>query len=354
MNRKLRMTAALMLVVPGYLAAVLQILPGVPIAAAELARFIPYFWLLALTVPAVLLLWRLPLWLVAVVLLHPILVLTFHMGLRWNPTSAAEAPGQSLRVMTFNTKSYKVKRDSAGMAALAAEIRSHNADVVALQDADVFADDGPGSAPRRVAPMFGYPEVMALGQYIIASRYPVQQCSAGELGRGERSRNFLRCTLSVRGTPLTVVTAHFVSPRYSLMAVRGAPRAGSLGWAANLEERMFQADILAQALVSLPRPLVVMGDFNAPQDSPVLAKLLDLDLNDAFSEAGNGWGFTYGHAVHRQIDFLRIDHILVSPELDALSARVGPSRTSDHHAVIADLRLPQADNTQRQAVGGSP
>lgn len=347
MNRKLRMTAALLLVVPGYIAAMLQVLPGVPLAVAELARFIPYFWLLALAALAVLLLWRLPLWLVAVVLLNPILVLTFHMGLRWNPASPPQAPGQGLRVMTFNTKSYKLKRDSAGMAALAAEIRSHNADVVALQDADVFAEDGPGSTLRRMPPMFGYPEVMALGQYVIASRFPIEQCSAGDLSRSERSRNFLRCTLSVRGTPLTVVTAHFVSPRYSLMAVRGAPRAGSLGWSANLEERMFQADILAQALVSMPRPLVVMGDFNAPEDSPVLTKLLDLELNDAFSEAGNGWGYTYGHAVHRQIDFLRIDHILVSPDLDTLSARVGTSRTSDHHAVIADLRLRQAGTTPR-------
>lgn len=345
MNRKLRMAAALLLVVPGYITAMLQVLPGVPVAAAELARFVPYFWLLALAALAILLLWRLPLWLVAAVLLNPILVLTYHMGLRWNPAAPATAPGQGLRVMTFNTKSYKLKRDSAGMAALAAEIRSHNADVVALQDADVFADDGPGSAPRRMAPMFGYPEVIALGQYVMASRFPITDCSAGDLGRSERSRNFLRCTLSVRGTPLTVVTAHLVSPRYSLMAVRGAPRAGSLGWSANLEERVFQAEILAQALVALPRPLVLMGDFNAPEDSPVLAKLLELPLNDAFSEAGNGWGYTYGHAVHRNIDFLRIDHILVSPELDTISARVGPSRASDHHAVIADLRLRQADTT---------
>ena len=347
MNRKIRMSAALLLIVPGYLIAALQLLPGVPVPLAELARFIPYFWLLPLAALAILLLWRLPLWLITVVLLNPVLVLTFHMGLQWNPETAPQSPGQALRVMTFNTKSYKVKHVGGGMAALMDEIRSHNADVVALQDADGFTRDGSGSLPRRIAPLPGYPEVVVLGQYVIASRHPIQDCAAGNLSHSERSRNFLRCTLSVGGTPLTVVTAHFVSPRYSLQAVRGAPRAGSLGWAANLEERMFQAAILAQALTSMPRPLVVMGDFNAPHDSPVLARLTDMELSNTFSEAGQGWGYTYGHAVHRKIDFLRIDHILVSPELDVLRARVGPSRTSDHHAVIADLRL-------RQVAPGTP
>ncbi len=343
MNRKLRMTAALLLVVPGYLIAALQVVPGVPVPIAELARFIPYYWLLPLAALAILLLWRLPLWLMATALLNPVLVLTFHMGLHWNPESSSPAQGQALRVMTFNTKTYKVKHVSGGMAALADEIRSHDADIVALQDADGFIQDRSNTTPRRVAPMLGYPEVLVLGQYLIASRFPIQECSAGDLSRNERSRNFLRCTLSVRGTPLTVVTAHFVSPRYSLLAVRDDPTEAGSDWSANLGERLFQARVLAQALAPLPRPLVVMGDFNAPEDSPVLAPLLALDLQDAFSQAGRGWGYTYGHAVHKRIDFLRIDHILVSPELDIQRARVGPSRISDHHAVIADLRLPGPD-----------
>ena len=337
MNRQLRLWAVLLLVAPGYLVSLLQVMPGVPLQLAELVRFIPYYWLLPPAILALAMLWRLPWWAYVVVMVNMILILTIVMGLRWNPGNPTPAPEASVRVMTFNTKAYKARYLPGGLSTLAEEIRVQNADLVALQDADGLLPNVPESMPRRMPPFLGYPEVYAMGQYLIASRFPIQACARVVLGPRGRSRDFMHCVVLVHGVPVTVVTAHLVSPRYSFLAVRSDPRQGFADWSASLYERLTQSDLLIQSMQQLPRPLLVMGDFNAREESPVVESLLAMGFADAYAQAGNGWGFTYGHAVHWRLDFLRIDHILLSPEVEVRGAWVGKSRISDHHAVIADL-----------------
>ncbi|MGH9280107.1 MAG: hypothetical protein ACRD12_18660, partial [Acidimicrobiales bacterium] len=41
----------------------------------------------------------------------------------------------------------------------------------------------------------------------------------------------------------------------------------------------------------------------------------------------------------------RIDHVLVSPQIGVLDARVGVGRSSDHRPVIADLVIPASPST---------
>jgi endonuclease/exonuclease/phosphatase (EEP) superfamily protein YafD len=71
----------------------------------------------------------------------------------------------------------------------------------------------------------------------------------------------------------------------------------------------------------------------------VIQTLLRVGVRDAFTSAGRGYGYSYGHALRRGYDFLRIDHILVSPDIGVLDSFVGQGTASDHRAVIADLVL---------------
>jgi endonuclease/exonuclease/phosphatase (EEP) superfamily protein YafD len=85
-------------------------------------------------------------------------------------------------------------------------------------------------------------------------------------------------------------------------------------------------------------PVILLGDLNLTPDSPEFARLLDESaLRDVVS--GRRWRPTW------QADFwplaLRIDHILVSPQLCVEDVEVGPSIGSDHRPVIARLRLPR-------------
>jgi endonuclease/exonuclease/phosphatase family metal-dependent hydrolase len=339
MNRNLRKWLVLLLVLPTWVVYGLQKTPGIPVYIAEVARFVPYYWLLPLAILALLLVWGLRMWVAAITVLNLVILLTQTMGVNWNVPLEATVSGESIRVLTYNTKVHQLLNRPGGIALLADEIRLYNADVIALQDADGWLLDIATTVPTRMPVFLGYPEAYAMGQYIIASRFPIEGCTANALGQNARSRNYMHCRLSVHGKPLNVVTAHLLSPRYAFLEARTDPVDGAANWTANLTERLTQSQVLAQSMIQLPRPLLVMGDFNAREESPVMEKIMSIGLSDAFSMAGSGWGFTYGHSIHRHIDFLRIDHILVSPEFQVTNVRVGESRASDHRAVIADLHI---------------
>jgi endonuclease/exonuclease/phosphatase (EEP) superfamily protein YafD len=104
---------------------------------------------------------------------------------------------------------------------------------------------------------------------------------------------------------------------------------------------MSEAEALSQVLLrERPRPVVVAGDLNAPEDSLVVRRVLETGLRDAFSSAGVGYGYTYGHyTLGLGISFLRIDHILVSAEIGVIDCYTGGKEASPHRPVIADLFL---------------
>jgi vancomycin resistance protein VanJ len=138
-----------------------------------------------------------------------------------------------------------------------------------------------------------------------------------------------------------LVTAHLISPRGGLNAARHDPADESGSWRQNFADRLQQAQTLAGDVAALPEPRIVAGDFNAPEASPVIRTLQAAGLRDAFSAAGRGWGFSYGHALRWGLPFLRIDHILVGRGLGVARCVVGSGRASDHLAVIADIvKLP--------------
>ena len=185
---------------------------------------------------------------------------------------------------------------------------------------------------------------------MIASRFPLRDCAQGSLalrgngngnGNGGDGAGFLRCVVTVRGTALTLVNVHFESPRSGLNAARREGRDGVDEWRRNYEDRLEQARLLARQFAAGPRPLVIAGDLNAPEASPVVRALLATGLRDAFSAAGRGYGYSYGQALRVGFSFLRIDHILVSPEIGVADSTVGGGAASEHRPVIADLWLPR-------------
>lgn len=310
---------------------------------AELTRFLPYYWLLLPTLGALVLALGLSRWLLAACVLNLLLLGTLTMGLQWRLGEPDDsAPGQTLRVLSYNVKALNARHKDGGFGDIDLEVRAHTPDIVALQDAQHLLPLDPHDTPTLSQPIFGLPHVYALDQYVIASRFAVRECKAGSLSRRklETPQLYLHCQLDVNGRTLDVVTAHFVSPRDALQAERHGPLAGMQDWIANLQERYGQAQLLLQGLAKLPRPLLVMGDFNAPEASPVVADLKRAGLRDSFAQAGKGYGFTYGHALDRKTDFLRIDHILASSELVVLSSEVGGGEASDHSPVLAVIKIP--------------
>jgi endonuclease/exonuclease/phosphatase (EEP) superfamily protein YafD len=252
------------------------------------------------------------------------LVLTTVMGLELH---IGDNGRHALRVMTFNAKTHLARADPSGYARIAREVASHDPDVLVMQDANL------GSTPDLPPPIRAALRAHTIhmsGQYLVASRYPLRDCRDGDISYPGEPHHYVRCSLLAHGLEIDLVTAHLASPRQGLNATRREGLDGLDNWQSNFRRRMIQVGKLVRDLAGTPRPLIVAGDLNAPEHSPVLQLLLGVGLRDAFGSAGLGYGYTHGHALRPGFSFLRIDHILVSTEIGVQRCFVGGSDASDH------------------------
>jgi endonuclease/exonuclease/phosphatase (EEP) superfamily protein YafD len=90
-------------------------------------------------------------------------------------------------------------------------------------------------------------------------------------------------------------------------------------------------------LADEPRPLVVAGDFNATWDLRPFQQILHLGLADAAVLAGRGWEMTWPRDQAYVLPYLRLDHVLVSPQLTVTSYRLGDGTGSDHHPLLVSV-----------------
>lgn len=265
-----------------------------------------------------------------------VLCLTVLMGLAWGRPD--EGHGR-VRFMTYNAKVYLALQRQGGLAELAQEINEQQPDILVMQDAGQLAD-AEHSGPDALKQLIGPRHVQHYGQYIVASRWPMERCVAGQIPIKGVAHSFLRCPVDIDGVRVQVVTVHLVTPRAGLNATRFEGLEGLDEWQDNMMSRLQQSGVLAQYLRELPPgPVILGGDLNAPESSLVVRTLLNTGLRDAYSSASRGYGFTHGHHMLKGLSFLRLDHVLVSPDIGVVDAYAGGSVGSQHRPVVADLVL---------------
>lgn len=107
-----------------------------------------------------------------------------------------------------------------------------------------------------------------------------------------------------------------------------------LGEAAAIRAK--QANQIAEIIKqSHQRYIVVCGDFN---DTPIsyTHRVIGKDLNDAFTETGNGFGISYNQ--HRL--YFRIDHIMTSDDIKSYDCKVDKeTKGSDHYPISCFITL---------------
>ncbi len=248
----------------------------------------------------------------------------------------AETGTDAIRVMTWNVKDYITLSGRGGLETIADEISRHDPDVLALQDARALARIRE-SNPRARA-LFTNRETYAFGQYIIASRFPLRNCTRGEITFREQEHSYVSCVVTVGAVAFDLVNVHLITPRFGLSATREAPFRGIGQWTQNVSDRMTQASRLAADLRQRTRPVIVAGDLNAPGSSLVVRTLVETGLRDSFASGGTGFGFTWGHSLRFRQSFLRIDHVLVGPTFGVARSFTGGTGSA-HRPVIADLYL---------------
>jgi endonuclease/exonuclease/phosphatase (EEP) superfamily protein YafD len=241
---------------------------------------------------------------------------------------ARKPAGRRLRVMTYNVK--WGARDARGVLA---NIASADPDLVLMQHS-MGVLNGPLASLKRS----GWTN-LRLGQYTVLSRYPLSDAASVWL-TPDRRYECLRCSVRFGARTVTLYDVHLMTPRWALNAVadRGADGVGDLQ--ENAQMRAREAAAVAADIRSRQGPFIVAGDLNAPVQSRACRTLLQTGLRDAYSEAGWGYGYTYGQSTPVGRPYVRIDHILASPEWAVLRCREGSARGSDHSPVTADLLLP--------------
>jgi endonuclease/exonuclease/phosphatase (EEP) superfamily protein YafD len=87
-----------------------------------------------------------------------------------------------------------------------------------------------------------------------------------------------------------------------------------------------------------PEPLIVVGDFNATQYSEVYRELTSERLRSAHGDVGRGYATTWPNGSIR-VPPIRIDHALVSPEVECVRIVEGKGTGSDHRPLILEVRI---------------
>ena len=230
-----------------------------------------------------------------------------------------------LRVMTHNI--------AAGGAApdwLLPAIEASGADIVALEEVGIVQATALESSlldqyPYRVLAPDGLAGVGLL------SRYPIVDYELFHLQT--RVFPYLQATLDVEGHPLTVIVAHPIPPGVS----RYGYRPNGLVDFPPLAER-----------ATAGGPTLLMGDFNATDQSQSYAILADAGLIDAHRAAGWGFSPTFPAAgryvpsptVRLSIPvppLVRIDYVWTTADFHPVRVWRGDSAGSDHLSVQADL-----------------
>ena len=250
------------------------------------------------------------------------------MGLSGKGLLAGAAPthdAQHLRIMTYN-----VKWGSRDTAAVLRDIRTYDPDVLQLQDSAGALQGGLGSV------LVGW-NVQVHDQYLVASRLPLPEMDLRDISYPGSVHHCVRCVIPFGSSSVVLYNVHLLSPRVGLISIRHRQVDGLVS---NADSRLLEANLLAGYIKAEHGPTLLTGDLNAPVQSLVCRPLFDAGLRDAFSEAGTGYGYTYGKYTRVGYPYVRIDHVLVSREWQVRHCWVGNSIGSDHCPVIADLVLP--------------
>lgn len=101
--------------------------------------------------------------------------------------------------------------------------------------------------------------------------------------------------------------------------------------------RAHQVDMIHEEVANSPYPVILCGDFNDIPASYTYRKVAK-GLDDSFSRQGH----LFAHTFRGFFNMLRIDYILLSPELETVSYEVVPTgNISDHYPVTVRLKQTQ-------------
>ncbi len=229
-------------------------------------------------------------------------------------------PPVTLKIMSYNVQGHADRFVSGYLDRIAEVITAERPDVVGLQEVHRIT-----RGPRLVDQAAELARRTGLDVRFGASygrngrEFGNAVLSAGAIGEtavhplpgGSEPRTLLQSRLAVRGVELDVFVTHFSAW-------------GRLGRKA----RVLQATHLVELLHRTRPPFVLVGDLNAPPDTPELRHLLAATLFRACGE------LVCTHRLMRSC----LDYVFADPGWTVLATRVPRAGPSDHWPVVVELQ----------------
>ncbi|MCF8238111.1 MAG: endonuclease/exonuclease/phosphatase family protein [Saprospiraceae bacterium] len=294
------------------------------------------FWLRPLNrwalLPAILLLLSIP---------------ALHRHVQWGGTEYTSASPKGVVIATLNAYSlHKLKLDKKDPAQVD-RTKSANLFPADMQPDIVCLQEVPLSYQPR-GPDWGISNSFLFRHKnsLIVSRYPIDAKGKKSFEGSGNSISWADITTPIG--QIRVFNVHLQSNRISQDTdhLAHAPMDEAKTWSGwkkvlrkvlnSTRLREEQARWLANAVQQSPYPTLVAGDFNDTPQSYAY-RIIRKGLKDSFEHGGFGFGTTFAG----RIPGLRIDFILMSPDLDVINHQVSPVRYSDHYPVLS--RVIKAD-----------
>lgn len=262
-----------------------------------------------------------------------------------------DAPEGSLKILSYNTQSFHAGEKTDGRNAVLDYLKDSGADLICLQEyvlgkrkkflteADVIEGlkDYPYHRVVKTSNMRYANQVALFSKYPIVRAEPIRYPS-------ENNGSALYA-VKIGSDTLYLINNHLESNKltieekalYEDMIVQPKSQKVKENFAQLIRKlskatviRSVQADSLSIHINRLKgKKLVVCGDFN---DSPIsyTHSVIGRNLTDAFVQSGNGLGISY----NRNKFYFKIDHILISKQLESYQCTVDKSiRASDHYPI---------------------
>ncbi len=247
-----------------------------------------------------------------------------------------------IKFVTYNVREFKMNYKMSSMEQIADYFSTNKVNTICLQE---IPKDCTVKELKSVFKHMPY-IVTTRGegkhfQLAILSKYPLDSIST--ISFPERPNCALFADMIVNHEKVRIVNCHLQTTNWNqvkgTLLYEGHTHSS---WtdalsliSSNFRFRGKQVDYLRSILDRSPYPLIVSGDFN---NTPVSYgyKTIKGDLNDAYREAGNGYGYTYRYFMK----LYRIDYVLYSDtKLQAKNYRTGAVDYSDHVPVLVDIDM---------------
>jgi endonuclease/exonuclease/phosphatase (EEP) superfamily protein YafD len=212
-----------------------------------------------------------------------------------------------------------VDQSNSSMAGYITQLRSYHPDVLAMEET-VPDDDVQLKAAGVLATLPYQYEISCCGSrgFIIASHYPLRDIRVSSY---QGLQYLIRSSLVLPNRTINFWVVHTTAPTNPSVS----------DWNQELDGIYNQLESIH------PRPLLMVGDFNASWGSRGFHAILSTGLIDAAAARGDPLAFTWSQDLPILPPAIRIDHVLTAGPVTVTQIATHPGPGSDHRDITATV-----------------